>query len=98
MALAHFRRIEGFLDGAKITDGDVGRFHLRYPVFAKVLHKNPGEDRTQFRLVGRSRTPVSEFTAGEIRPAEHFDDEAAIQPVIGAGDIKRRVGGLVYTD
>src|ERR1700693_424874 len=98
MALAQLRRVEGFLDGAQVADGDIGRFHPRYPALAKILHKYTGEDRAQFLLVGRSRTPVAEFAAGEIRPAEHFDDETAIQPVIGAGDIKRRVGSIVDAD
>src|SRR5260370_11021921 len=76
MPLVHLTRIEGLLDGAKIADGDVGRLHLRHPVLANVRSKNPGKDRAQFLLVGRSRTPVGEFAAGEIGPAEHFNDEA----------------------
>src|SRR5260370_41660393 len=68
MALAYLRRIESLLDGTKIAHGDVGRLHLRHPVFAKILRKNPGEDRAQLLLVGRSRTAITEFTAGEIGP------------------------------
>src|ERR1700689_2149052 len=98
MALAHFRRVESLLDGPKIADGDVGRLHLRHPVFASILYKNPGEDRAQFFLVGRSRAPVTELAAGEIRAAEYFDDEAPIKTIIGAGDIEWRVGGLIDAD
>src|ERR1700686_3340595 len=98
MALAHLRRIERLLDGTKKTDGDIVRPHLPSPVLPKILHNGPGEDRAKTLLVGRPRAPAAEFAAGEIGPAKYFDDEAAIQPVIGAGDIKRCVGSLVDAD
>jgi len=53
-------------------------FIFATPVLARSEAKIPVRDRAEFLLVGRPRTPVGEFTAGEIRPAEHFDDEAVI--------------------
>ncbi len=95
VALAHFRRIEGFLDGTKIADRDIGRLHLRHPAFPSCRWQISRSriSRNLSLLAVRDRRSANS-AAGQIGPPEHVDDEAAIQPVVGAGDIERRVGGI----
>src|SRR5215469_15591545 len=98
MALANLGRIEGLLHRPKISNGDVQRLHLRNPVLASVLHKNPGKNGSQFVPVRGPRPAIAEFATGEIGTAKNVDDQAAVQSIVGAGDVKRRVGGAVHTD
>ena len=78
MPLAHFRRVEGLLNRAKIADGDIGRLHLRHPVFAQVAcTKIPCEYRAQLIPVGRTGTRVANSPLATDRPVEHFDHQAA---------------------
>src|SRR5205823_6868677 len=44
MTVAHFRRVEAFLDGAQIADRYVGLLHLRHPMLTTVAGKDTGND------------------------------------------------------
>ena len=66
---------------------------------SRSLANTPAMMRAQFFLVGRTSLPVGELRIGnEVGPIEHFRDEAAVQPIIGAGHVERPVGGLVDAD
>src|ERR1700722_19577857 len=78
MTVARLGRVEGFLDGAQVTDGDIGRLHPGYPILAGVLRKKTGKDHAQLVLVGGARTAITKFAADKIGTSEHLDDKTAI--------------------
>src|ERR1700684_795650 len=98
MTFARLRIVKGFFDGAQETDRNIGRLHPRYPVLSGVLRKDFGEDGTQFVLVGDARAAITKLAAKEIGASEYINDKAAKQAIIGAGDIKRRIGTVIQAD
>src|ERR1700721_2507486 len=95
MTIAHFRRVEPLLDGAKITDRNIGLLHLRDPALKPIASENLADDGAQLFPVGGSRPAVGELRiSDQVGPVEHLGDETSIQPVVGAGNIERPVGRL----
>src|SRR5438270_5561214 len=79
MALARFGRIEALLDRPKIANRYIGLLHLGDPVLKPVAREDSGNNGAQLFLVSRSSLSVCKLRIGdEIRPFEHFGNQATI--------------------